>query len=198
MDDFAIRKNRDLIHWETSETNSAEWGSILIITAGMSELGVEISGLENLETSDAATPDIINDYSFEVYLWIDNQKPIDGTESSEQLFTDEDKWEWIGGEDIHEGENPLETGYDFTRKFPKGTVTFKDDATNDKRAPEMGGYEGRYNLYRGISGTTSTDGNGGITSVLGDTPYIKVSVHVQKHGEEVATTAELTPIYPIK
>ena len=77
-----------------------------------STLGLEVTNLECLETSNANTPDIINDYTFQVYIWIDNRQDAnDGSGSSVELFTDDNKWEWIGGKDIHEGEDPLVTGY---------------------------------------------------------------------------------------
>ena len=196
VDDFAIIKNGDYIFSESSESNSADWGSILLSGMAGSTLGLEVTNLESLETSNANTPDIINDYTFQVYIWIDNRQDAnDGSGSSVELFTDDNKWEWIGGKDIHEGEDPLVTGYDFSSKFD-GFVSFKDDSDPGKDAPVYGGYKGRFNLYRGISGRPTTDGNSNYTSELGDTPYIKISVHVQKQGEEVKTTAQLTPIYP--
>ena len=189
VDDFAIRKNGDYLElrsiYDTSATTS-ESNTIKVVD--VNGLYVSVDNLQLLSEED--------DWTFEVYLWIDNKKrATNGSGSYEELFTEDDKWTWIGGEAAHEGEDPLETGIDITKELEGGFVTFKDaDNTEEEMKGPDTGYWGRFNVYRGISGRPSTNGNGNYTGVLGDTPYIKVSIHVNKVADDVKT--EVTPIYP--
>lgn len=187
VDDFAIRKNGDYLELRSIYDTSATTSSNTIKVVDVNSLYVSVDNLQLLSEED--------DWTFEVYLWIDNKKrATNGSGSYEELFTEDDKWTWIGGEDAHAGEDPLETGIDITKELD-GYVTFKDadNTEGGTKGPDTG-YWGRFNVYRGISGRPSTDGDGIYTGVLGDTPYIKVSIHVNKVADDVKT--EVTPIYP--
>ena len=188
VDDFAIRKNGDYLELSSIyDTSATTLKSNTIKVVDVNGLYVSVDNLQLLSEED--------DWTFEVYLWIDNKKrATNGSGSYEELFTEDDKWTWIGGEAAHEGEDPLETGIDITKELD-GYVTFKDanNTEGGTKGPDTG-YWGRFNVYRGISGRPSTDGDGIYTGVLGDTPYIKVSIHVNKVADDVKT--EVTPIYP--
>ena len=157
-DDFAIRVNGDYVEDITVSGNSATSVDGITVT-GEDHLNINISGLSYDYILDG------NDYTYEVYLWVYNRKPLnDGSGKYGPLFTDELLSEWVNPE----WEVPL--GYD-----PYGC-----DMTSRVEAGEFGtvtspaGYTVRYNVYRGVKGHVDPD------TGLGDTPYVKVSIHVQK------------------
>lgn len=219
VDDFAVRKNGDYLEIQNNGDKEANWNSIILREidngfGGISNLGVEVTNLENLATVEdpKKTGD---DYTFEFYLWIDNRQPAnDGSGSYVDLFDQADKWAWIGGKDAHYGDDPLETGIDITHYYAtyyesgEDQITgealagewvsyaqFKNDTTTGKDPVEEG-YAGQFNIYRGISGKLETDGGDYVEDAMGNTPYIKVSIHVQRVGSDVRTSADLTPVYP--
>ena len=157
-DDFAIRVNGDYVEDITVSGNSATSVDGITVT-DEDHLNINISGLSYDYILDG------NDYTYEVYLWVYNRKPLnDGSGKYGPLFTDELLSEWVNPE----WEVPL--GYD-----PYGC-----DMTSRVEAGEFGpvtspaGYTVRYNVYRGVKGHVDPD------TGLGDTPYVKVSIHVQK------------------
>ena len=157
-DDFAIRVNGDYVEDITVSGNSATSVDGITVT-DENHLNINISGLSYDYILDG------NDYTYEVYLWVYNRKPLGGgSDKYGPLFTEELLEEWVNPE----WEKPL--GYD-----PYGC-----DMTSRVEAGEFGtvtspaGYTVRYNVYRGVKGHVDP-GTG-----LGDTPYVKVSIHVQK------------------
>ena len=112
--------------------------------------------VKNLEELDFAAA---KDYTFETYLWIENKQLLnDGTGGYGELFTAEDKAAWIGAE----AWPAAETGMDLSE-----AIWNADGASFSKNSPAAGLLV-KYNVYRGLSGQD------------GDTPYIKVSIHVEK------------------
>ena len=215
-DDFYIRRNGkylDVTHiLNGSSYPENESVRVTIPTANaagdyVNPLKVRIQGLEMLQYN----PDYNDDYTFEVYLWIDRTtpKPDEGSGTEADLFTPAQKLQWVGYE---EGDATLQSGVDITTnksieetcelygKLNGQTIEMKD----------LNGYLVRYNIYRGISGYQDgvfdedgiyigykTDDNGnynGDGSELGNTPYIKVSVHVNLLQDDQGSS--VTPVYP--
>ncbi len=176
-DDFAIRKNGDYI----ATTNLGPLGkSEIKVTASKGdELKVRVENLDDLEYS----ADEVRDYTFEVYMWIENKTLLDdGSGSYGELFTEAIKKQWIGMDAEEEYTDGMETGFDMTKEI---SVGLRDGGNNDEEVTQ--GYSIRYNVYRGLSGH-GTDGQ-----VLGDTPYIKVSIHVNRLPDEA--DVDIIPIY---
>lgn len=138
------------------------------------QLRISLSGLNDTNILPG------NDYTYEVWIWVNNAKPVnDGTGAYIELFDAAMKNLWVGGQP---GADNDPYGEDITANY----VTIASPA----------GYAVRYNVYRGISGSPYTSGtNEGLATPLGDTPYIKVSIHVQKDAKAQANSA--TAIYPI-
>ena len=183
-DDFYIRINGDYIESATwidgvkSTSNKAQIG----IDGSNDNLRISIIGLEQIPTDKAGY-----DYTFEAYLWVKNEAPLnDGTGGTGQLFDEDMKKLWVN---YKEGQDS-EAGCNIN--VPGGTGDGLDLTDLTWRGPDYG-YEVRYNVYRGISGRPATDGEGNYTSKYGDTPYIKVSVHVKRVADTVRST--FTPIY---
>ena len=181
-DDFYIRINGDYIESATwidgvkSTSNKA-----LIGIDGNDNLRISIIGLEQIPTDKAGY-----DYTFEAYLWVKNEAPLnDGTGGTGQLFDEKMKEKWVNYEDGQDSE----AGCNINVPEGKGDGLDRTQLTN---RPEYG-YEVRYNVYRGISGRPTTNGEGDYISKYGDTPYIKVSVHVKRVADTVKST--FTPIY---
>lgn len=182
-DDFYIRINGDFIEGNSwIDGISSTSNKALIGINGDDNLQVSIIGLENIPEEKNGY-----DYTFEAYLWVKNEAPLnDGTGGDGQLFTEEMKEKWVnhteGGDD--------EAGCNINCQYPT------DDGLCLTTATWNGGeygYEVRYNIYRGISGKRTTDGEGNFISPYGDSPYIKVSVHVVRVSDDTPST--VTPIY---
>lgn len=176
-DDFAIRKNGDYI----ATTNLGPLGkSEIKVTASKGdELKVRVENLDDLEYS----ADEVRDYTFEVYMWIENKTLLDdGSGSYGELFTEAIKKQWIGMDAEEEYTDGMETGFDMTKEISVGLY----DGGNSDHSVDKG-YSIRYNVYRGLSGH-GTNGQ-----VLGDTPYIKVSIHVNRLPDEA--DVDIIPIY---
>lgn len=187
-DDFAIRKNGDYI--ATTDLGPLGKSEIKVTATKGDKLKVRVENLQDLEYS----ADEVRDYTFEVYMWIENKTLLDdGTGSYGELFTEAIKKQWIGLEaddKVYEG---METGVDMTKWIAENWeyydgVGLLDGGNNDEKVTQ--GYSIRYNVYRGLSGH-GTDGQGNFE--LGDTPYIKVSIHVNRLPDEA--DVDIIPIY---
>ena len=123
-------------------------------------------------------------YSFECWLWVENkkQKEENGVllDEYEELFSFEDKLNWIGGE-----ENLENSGVDVTLKAIVG-LHDKSVTEPEEGQPEFG-YKVSYNVYRGISGRAVDEDGEFDNDGLGDTPYIKVSVNVIRLADDEKT-----------
>lgn len=174
-DDFAIRVNGEYIEGIEVDGNTANLGDIQITD---DNLTIKVSGLsyDNIIAG--------NDYTYEVWLWVYNRKLLnDGTGGYGPLFdTPEMYEEWVNPDnDLYK--DPYTEGminYD-----PYG-CDFTSLLTDDK-VYSPAGYVVRYNTYRGLSGHVDEDG-------YGDTPYIKVSIHVQR--DDTAPEDTNVGVYP--
>lgn len=176
-DDFAIRVNGDYLDIVV-DGNTATLDNIKILHGD--DMIIRVTGLDETNILEG------NDYTYECYIWIDNTAPLnDGTGGYGPLFDDVLKQEWANPSWDPYGD-PNKDNYDY----------YGVDVTSRiKGVASPAGYAVRYNVYRGISGHLETDGNGiPVEGALGDTPYIKVSIHVQRDDDAPANSA--VGIYP--
>lgn len=152
-DDFAIRRDGEYVENLKIVDNTVNKFKIQL---SEEDLKISVENLQNLNFNKA------DNYTFETYLWIENKKLLnDGTGSYGELFTDEDKADWIAVENwpVAEGE---ETGVDLSERLWNKDGAYFTSGSADK------GLLVKYNVYRGLQGRN------------GDTPYIKVSISVEK------------------
>lgn len=161
-DDFAIRINGEYQEDIKVDGNTAELKNIKITDNG---LEITVSGLSYEVIEDG------NDYTYEVWLWIDNRQldTENGTGGYIPLFDTNKYLEWIG---LDPDTTELPVDYE-SPDYESGVDMTKGLSDNDL-VKSPAGYVVRYNVYRGLSGHIDKD------TGLGDTPYIKVSIHVQK------------------
>lgn len=155
-DDFAIRVNGEYMDEDDIKIeggNSAKLDGVKIVNDALT---IIINGLVD-------NPAIIegNDYAYECWIWVENKSLLnDGTGGYGPLF-DYDMYEdWANPEGDPDAEDPY--GYDMTKRI-----------CESGKVKSPAGFVVRYNVYRGLAGRMDADGHG-------DTPYIKVSVSVQK------------------
>ena len=162
-DDFAIRVNGEYFEDITVEGNIASLGGIQIVD---DRLTITVSGL----SEESILPG--NDYTYEVWMWVNNSTLLDdGTGNYGPLFDAAKYAEWV---------DPT-----YPVKDPYSDDPFGCDVTSllsDEQVYSPAGYVVRYNVYRGLSGSV-VDG-------YGDTPYIKVSIHVQRDAAAAEDTNE--------
>lgn len=199
-DDFAIRIDGEYKKVKPVESsNAATWNNLYI---SGSKLAVQAEGLQadySAMTEDGSHPEV----TFECYLWIENKKPtvVDGKESFVERFTWNDKLNWIN----HNGDvtEKTERGYDVTKivENNNGAVLHEKGNGTDDDMPEKG-YVARYSVYRGLQGQSiDQDGNpikdGQEDCGLGNTPYVKVSIHVNKYDDpDMDVDSQVIPVYP--
>ena len=171
-DDFAIRVDGEYVEDIKVSGDTASLNGLIKIIDD--RLAITVSGLSYENILDDT------DYTYEIWMWVSNKKLLDdGTGSYGQLFSTGDYLRWIGlsadtGLPVDYASPGYEAGVDYTEQVQSVT------------SPE--GYEVRYNVYRGLGGHVDK-GTG-----LGDTPYIKVSIHVRKNVNAPADTA--VGVYP--
>lgn len=161
-DDFAIRINGEYQEDIVPVDDEVTFGNIKITDDG---LKITVSGLSYDEILDG------NDYTYEVWLWIDNRQldTENGTGGYVPLFGTDKYLEWIGL-DPETTELPV----DYESPDYESGVDMTKGLSDKDLVKSPAGYVVRYNVYRGLSGHIDKD------TGLGDTPYIKVSIHVQK------------------
>lgn len=180
-DDFVIRVNGDPLHVTPIKGENGVTKQKFKITRDQ-ELKVRVEGLESLTYN----PNYDDVYSFECWLWVENKKQKQKEENGvlldeyEELFSFEDKLNWIGGE-----ENLENSGVDVTLKAIIG-LHDKSVTEPEEGQPEFG-YKVSYNVYRGISGRAVNEDGEFDKDGLGDTPYIKVSVNVIRLADDEKT-----------
>ena len=138
---------------------------------GMFDRTITVSGLseENILPG--------KDYTYEVWMWVNNTTLLnDGTGGYGPLFDVTKYAEWVNPTNPEDPYSDDDSGCDITSLIAPDKVW------------SPAGYVVRYNVYRGLSGHVDKE------TGYGDTPYIKVSIHVQRD----ATAAEDTNvgIYP--
>lgn len=178
-DDFAIRLNGDPLHVTPIKDENGVTKQSFKITRDQ-KLKVRVEGLETLTYN----PNYDDVYSFECWLWVENKKQKEEhgvlLDEYEELFSFEDKLNWIGGE-----ENLENSGVDVTLKAIVG-LHDKSVTEPEEGQPEFG-YKVSYNVYRGISGHAVDENGNSNEDGLGDTPYIKVSVNVIRLADDEKT-----------
>lgn len=171
-DDFAIRVNGEYVDAIKVEGNTATLDGIKI--EDDNHLTVTVNGLlENIDNFNVGT-----DFTYECYMWINNSKLLDdGTGGYGPLFTQDMYEEWV---------NPA---WDEYADDPYGCdITHRIYATLRDQLKSPAGFEVRFNVYRGLSGRqTNADGEYDVNG-YGDTPYVKVSIHVQRNDKAPANT----------
>lgn len=170
-DDFAIRL--DGVYDETVEpvNNKVNKYSVEMVEES---LKVAVKHLENLDFSN------VDDYTFEFYLWIENKKldTENGTGGYVELFKWDDKCNWVGPSFWETGEQGLDISKALWEANGFDGANFFEDGG------QHCGLLVRYNVYRGLQGRpTNEAGEYDKENGLGDTPYIKVSVHVEKKDQ---------------
>lgn len=214
VDDFYIRKNGvylDAIPMESPGSYISENGNIIRVTTtgegtDVSKfLTVRVQGLQYMEYNSSYN----DDYTFEVYMWVERTTPKleEGTGANADLFDLNQKKDWISGWGEIGKENILNSGIDITKQSTAELAYTTTDQSDNKPS----GYLIRYNVFRGLSGyqeglydengiyigDTFFDENGeyiGDGSELGNTPYVKVSIHINRLEDTAASS--ITPIYP--
>ena len=181
-DDFAIRVNGDYIPEIVPTEKVYQWAENGVVIAEKDGLAVSLFGLDKLDFTDEQT-----DYTFELYMWVANEKyAYDGTESVVELFDDNMKANWITEgawsdaltlDGVLAG-NGGETGVDLTKTISEqeNPYIIGKGLTDDLDLLI------RYNVYRGLQGN-------GL-----NTPYIKVSISVTKN-KLTGSKTEVLPIY---
>ena len=193
-DDFAIRINGEYVKvTPISDSNGAGYMSNKIQITG-DDLTIQVEGLQiDLQPALQTQPEI----TFETYLWIENQiqDPTENGITYVERFTYADKLAWIGLNSSVEVIADTERGYDVTQMVADDNgAVLHSTITENQNEPEYG-YSVRYNVYRGLQGNPiDADGNVDAVDGLGNTPYIKVSIHVNQLDSDVPT--EVIPVYP--
>ena len=212
-DDFYIRKNGKFVEVKPMESFGSELPgtNIRVTSTGYSpNLKVRIQHLEELKYN----ADYNDDYTFEVYMWVARTTPKlnEGSGTEANLFTTAQKLDWINantGVTDNDTENILNGGIDITTDS-EAELYLKPAEGNAE--PNPNGYLVRYNVFRGISGYQDglfdengiyigeelfdADGNYvGTGEELGDTPYVKVSIHVNRLKDSQGSS--ITPVYPV-
>jgi len=164
-DDFAIRVNGDYMEDIVVDGNTATLNNILI--AHGDDMIIKVSGLDETNILEG------NDYTYECYIWVNNTKLLDdGTGAYGPLFDEALYKEWVNPSwDPYTNDD---FGCDMTSRITGVT--------------SPAGYVVRYNVYRGLSGHVDSD------TGYGDTPYLKVSIHVQRDPSAPANTC--VGVYP--
>ena len=171
-DDFAIRVNGEYVDAIKVDGNTATLDGIRI--EDDNHLAVTVNGLlENIDNFNYG-----DDYTYECYMWVYNSKLLDdGTGGYGPLFTQDMYEEWV------------DPAWDEYADDPYGCdITHRIYATLRDQFKSPAGFEVRFNVYRGLSGRqTNADGEYEVNG-YGDTPYVKVSIHVQRNDKAPANT----------
>lgn len=171
-DDFAIRVNGEYVDAIKVDGNTATLDGIRI--EDDNHLAVTVNGLlENIDNFNYG-----DDYTYECYMWVYNSKLLDdGTGGYGPLFTQDMYEEWV------------DPAWDEYADDPYGCdITHRIYATLRDQFKSPAGFEVRFNVYRGLSGRqTNADGEYDVNG-YGDTPYVKVSIHVQRNDKAPANT----------
>lgn len=188
-DDFYIirteNSNKKVIEVVKDGSNEASSGDYLKVTHD-EKLVVTVDGINATDSYATGVP---VEYTFEVYIWITNQigKTYSGADGVYEITTENfsytQKLEWIGLNADATVTKETERGMDFTQEVAdNGGAVLTKNVTGKIYGDEFYGknyhYNIRYNVYRGLQGNpTTADGTVNEETGLGNTPYIKVSIH---------------------
>lgn len=200
-DDFYIIKtvnsNKEVI--EVVKDGSTEAYSGKLKVTHDEDLVVTVDGINATDSYATGVP---VEYTFEVYIWITNQigKTYSGADGVYEITTENfsytQKLEWIGLNADAIVTKETERGMDFTQEVAdngRAVLTKNVTAKYGDNKDQKYHYNIRYNVYRGLQGNpTTADGTVNEETGLGNTPYIKVSIHTCRienpadpDGEEV-------------
>lgn len=184
-DDFYITKttngNKEIVKVVNNDgTTEASFGKLKVIHD--EKLVVTVDGIN---ATDAGSTGLPVEFTFEVYIWITNQieKTYSGADGVYNITTENfsytQKLAWIGLNADATVTKETERGMDFTQEIADndGAVLTKN-VTSGYDGTTYYHYNIRYNVYRGLQGNpTTADGTVNEETGLGNTPYIKVSIH---------------------
>ena len=200
-DDFYIirteNSNKTVIKTVNDGSNSAEKYNVKVTRDNLTVT------VDNINRTDEGETGLPVEYTFEVYIWITNQiaKTYSGADGVYDItvenFSYTNKLEWIGLSEGTTVTKDTERGVDFTQDIADadGATLYKNvTAAYGDNKGQYYHYNIRYNVYRGLQGNPTLED--GVTvseeSGLGNTPYIKVSIHTCRienpadpDGEEV-------------
>lgn len=185
-DDFNItltEDNKKIVLKATNDGQSTSLGKIKV-TRG-NDLSVTIDGLHQLKAYSPGK--VSREYTFEVYIWINNQV-VDIHTGADGVwdiygdgFTYNEKLSWIGLSEGTTVNEKTERGKDFTDQITSNDYTLTKKVIGDFNGNQNYRYIIRYNVYRGLQGTQyDAEGKEDTVTGLGNTPYIKVSIHVNR------------------
>lgn len=185
-DDFNItltENNKKEVLKATNDGQSTSYGKIKV-TRG-NDLSVTIDGLHQLKAYNPG--EVSREYTFEVYIWINNQV-VDIHTGADGVwdiygdgFTYNEKLSWIGLSEGTTVNEKTERGKDFTDQITSNDYTLTKKVIGDFNGNQNYRYIIRYNVYRGLQGTQyDEEGKEDTVTGLGNTPYIKVSIHVNR------------------
>lgn len=199
-DDFNIRVNGDYLEPLSISNNVANYGSFKVShikNSDTEEANIIKVRAEGIEKMRAYKEGKSYDLTYEIYLWIDNRKlKNDGSGAYEELFTWQNKLDWIYKKASDLKDETSERGFDYTSKIKDTDRILWEKVGENKKdiTTDSYGYSVRYNVYRGISGRlVGQDGKFSSTGI-GDTPYIKISMSFNRVAPEIKTT--VAGIYP--
>lgn len=185
-DDFNItltEDNKKTVLTATNDGQSISRGEIKV-TRG-NDLSVTIDGLHQLLPYKPGK--VSREYTFEVYIWINNQV-VDTHTGADGVwdiygdgFTYNEKLSWIGLSEGTTVNEKTERGMDFTDQITSDDYTLTKEIIGNFNGYQNYRYIIRYNVYRGLQGTQyDAEGKEDTVRGLGNTPYIKVSIHVNR------------------
>lgn len=207
-DDFYITKtvngNKEVVEVTNEEgENSSSYGKLKV--TNNNNLSITVDGINATDAYETGQP---IEYTFEVYIWITNQiaKTYSGADGVYEItvenFSYTDKLKWIGLSEGTTVTKDTERGVDFTQDIANadGATLYKNvtAAYGDNKGQHYH-YNIRYNVYRGLQGNPTLED--GVTvseeSGLGNTPYIKVSIHTVRIEDPADPDGqEVFPVLP--
>ena len=148
--------------------------------------------VEGINRNKIGNKDTFDEFTFEVYIWITNQieKTYSGADGVYEItvedFSYTEKLAWIGLDENTPVNKDTERGMDFTDQITEDDWELVKQVVGTAAAGEYEGknfhYNIRYNVYRGLQGNPTLED--GVTvseeSGLGNTPYIKVTIHTSR------------------
>lgn len=186
-DDFNItltEDNKKEVLITTNDGQSASYKNQIKVTRG-DDLSVTIDGLHRLLAYNPG--EVSREYTFEVYIWINNQV-VDIHTGADGVwdiygdgFTYNEKLSWIGLSEGTTVNEETERGMDVTTEIDPEDYKLTKKVIGNFNGKQHYRYIIRYNVYRGLQGTQyDAEGKEDTVTGLGNTPYIKVSIHVNR------------------
>lgn len=161
--------------------------------------------IDNIHQTREYTTDEPKEYTFEVYIWIKNQweKPQSSGDGVSNIIVEDfsyaQKLAWIGLTEGSTITEKTERGKDFTAEITSEDYQLVKNITSltGINTGKNYYYAIRYNVYRGLQGNPTLEDGETVDKDkgLGNTPYIKVSIHVVRWNNP--NYADEEGIYPV-